>query len=260
MDVKVKNLEIRFEDLLIVDKLSFNVNKWEFLIILWPSWSWKTTILKSLAWLIDHKDNQKVYWEITILGNNIVWDKSLYFESKHKWYVGYVFQENVLLPHLNVYENICFPLKLLWYPLVEINNETSLILEKVWLTEFKHYYPHQLSWGMKKRVELARAFITKPKIIFLDEPFSSLDIAWKLKLYEQLLWLQKTYNTTMVMVTHDIIEAIFLSNHLIITSYNASASEFIIEKKSNWVKNYKTLMNDFHFEYTEIISIITNDV
>ncbi|MBK7233551.1 MAG: ATP-binding cassette domain-containing protein [Saprospiraceae bacterium] len=127
-----------------------------------------------------------------------------------------MFQEATLMPHLTVRENIELPLK------IKGSNSPQKIAElikAVGLEEYANYLPQQLSGGMKTRVALARAFVTEPELLLLDEPFSALDIGWKSDLYKRLVSL---FHTTLVIVTHDVQEAILLADEIIVLNRKGS--------------------------------------
>lgn len=126
--------------------------------------------------------------------------------------LSFMFQTPTLFPNLTVEENIRLPLQI-----KRSNTRPSInaLIETVGLSAYRHYYPRQLSGGMRTRVALARSFITKPKLLLLDEPFSALDVAWKDTLFNELRQLMQDYGTTVILVTHDISEAIELADTII---------------------------------------------
>ena len=123
------------------------------------------------------------------------------------------------MPNLNVGENIILPLKVMK---TAFTKEAEKTIKLVGLQNFKESYPSELSGGMKTRVALARSFITNPELLLLDEPFSSLDIGWKNKLYEELKQLQNINNTTILIVSHDIEEVLKIADKIILIGYDGS--------------------------------------
>jgi NitT/TauT family transport system ATP-binding protein len=127
-----------------------------------------------------------------------------------------VFQEQGLFPWMKVWENVAFGLEMQDIPIKERRPRSLESLGKFGLRGFEDRYPHELSGGMKQRVALARAFLTNPQILLMDEPFRSLDDQTKLVLQAELLRVWKTYQQTVVYVTHDIEEAVLLGDRILV--------------------------------------------
>lgn len=143
--------------------------------------------------------------------------------------IGFMFQDATLLPNLTVLENVLLPLKIKKQKNFEF---AYSLIEKVGLSKFNNYLPAQLSGGMKARVALARTFVSKPSLILLDEPFGDLDIKWRTQLYRELEMLREEFSATILMVTHDIHEALLLSNDIIVLGEEGKILEQIkIDKK-----------------------------
>jgi len=164
--IKFKNINKSFENLDVIKNMSFEVWKNDIIWILWPSWVWKSTILKLISNLEEPSS-----WELI---NN----------AKKIWYV---FQEPRLLAWKTTLENISLPLIIDWFSKKEAEKKALYYLEKMWLKGFEDYFPSQLSGWMLQRVSLARAFVLEPDILLLDEPFSALD----LRLKSVLEWILK---------------------------------------------------------------------
>jgi sulfonate transport system ATP-binding protein len=129
---------------------------------------------------------------------------------------GVIFQEHRLLPWLTVEANVAFGLKAL--PKEEIRQRVREHLELVGLSAFATAYPHQLSGGMAQRVAIARALVNKPQVLLLDEPFGALDAMTKIQMQQEVLRIWELERTTMILVTHDIDEAIFLGDEVVVMS------------------------------------------
>jgi ABC-type nitrate/sulfonate/bicarbonate transport system ATPase subunit len=161
-----------------------------------------------------------------------------------------MFQEATLMPHLTVKQNIELPLKITgFYNQQKVDN----LIKVIGLEEYSNYLPKKLSGGMKTRVALARAFVTEPELLLLDEPFSALDIAWKSKLYVELEKLKKEINTTVIVVTHDVQEALLLADQVVVMN-NHGSIETQKEVKSDYstmnrVKNISKYMNSIYETY-----------
>lgn len=186
----------------VLDNISFEINENDFVSIIGPSGCGKTTLLKLLVGLYK-SDDGFISYKNKALTNSILPSSSI------------MFQESCLLPWRNVKENIALPLEL---KKDFSENFLDKLITLVGLKEFEYFYPNQLSGGMKQRTSLARALLTRPKILLLDEPFASLDELTRDKLQEDLLNLKKMFNCTVILVTHSISEAVYFSNKIIILS------------------------------------------
>jgi NitT/TauT family transport system ATP-binding protein len=131
---------------------------------------------------------------------------------------GVVFQQHTLFPWKTVLENVAFGLKMQRIGKQERTRRAREILAQVGLSEFAEHYPHQLSGGMQQRVNLARVLINRPRVILMDEPFCSLDAQTRLQMQQMLLRLWHEFQMTVVFVTHDVDEAVFLSDRVVVLS------------------------------------------
>jgi NitT/TauT family transport system ATP-binding protein len=129
---------------------------------------------------------------------------------------GVVFQQHTLFPWKNVLENVAFGLKMQRIPRAERLATAREVLSHVGLSEFAEHYPHQLSGGMQQRVNLARVLVNRPRVILMDEPFCSLDAQTRLQMQQMLLKLWHELHMTVVFVTHDVDEAVFLSDRVVV--------------------------------------------
>ena len=188
-----------FGDLVVIDDLTLSVEAGEFLAILGPSGCGKSTLLRVIARL-NEPDSGTL--EVT--------------PSDAKFKTAYVFQEAHLLPWLTVLENAALPLDLTGVDKAERLARASRVLAEVGLTEAESRYPAQLSGGMRMRVSLARALVTEPSLLLLDEPFAALDEITRFRLDVRLrdLWIER--GMTVVFVTHSITEATFLANRAVV--------------------------------------------
>jgi len=131
---------------------------------------------------------------------------------------GVVFQQHTLFPWKTVLENVAFGLKMQRIGKAERTQTAREILAHVGLSEFAQHYPHQLSGGMQQRVNLARVLVNRPRVILMDEPFCSLDAQTRLQMQQMLLRLWHEFHMTVVFVTHDVDEAVFLSDRVVVLS------------------------------------------
>lgn len=183
-----------------LDGISCVVEKGEIVSIVGTSGCGKSTLLRIIAGL-----------EAPTLGTISI--NHYPITSPHPE-VGIIFQEPRLMPWLSVCENVQFGLE--GFPKAEKAQLTQVILERVGLADFAHALPRQLSGGMSQRVAIARALITKPSILLLDEPFSALDAFIRIKLQDHLLDVWQYDRPTLILVTHDIEEALVLSDQVIV--------------------------------------------
>ena len=130
--------------------------------------------------------------------------------------VSYIFQEYSTMPWLTVEENVAFGLRIKKKPEAEIKESVDEVIEMVGLQKFRNYYPSQLSASMLQRVVIARAFATKPDILLMDEPYGQLDIELRFKLEDELIGLWKKLGTTIIFITHNIEEAVYISEDILI--------------------------------------------
>lgn len=201
--VSLKNLGKRFNEVVAVDQVTLEVYTGEFLTLLGPSGSGKTTTLMMIAG-----------FEFPTEGEIFVEGKDILDVPPSKRNIGMVFQNYALFPHMTVYENIAFPLKMRRFTRTEISKRVEAALEKVKLPGFERRYPKQLSGGQQQRIALARALVFDPPLLLMDEPLGALDK--KLREYMQLeiKSLQRDLKITTIYVTHDQGEALTMSNRI----------------------------------------------
>ena len=200
--VEVKNLTKKFGDLLVLDKISFDVEDGEFLCIVGPTGCGKTTFLNSLTKIYDINEGS-----IQIDGEDV---------DLRKHSLAYIMQEYSTMSWLNVRQNVAFGLEIKKLRKQEIAKKTEAALEMVGLTKFADYYPNQLSASMMQRVAIARAFAVEPDLLLMDEPYGQLDLELRFKLEDELLNLWRKLGTTVIFITHNIEEAVYLSERILV--------------------------------------------
>jgi ABC-type nitrate/sulfonate/bicarbonate transport system ATPase subunit len=190
----------------VLSDITLSLPKGETLAIVGASGCGKSTLLRIISGILPNAKSNYLQGEISVGG--LTPD-----QYRQLGKLTFMFQEATLLPHLTVKQNIELPVKI-----KRDSNEEKVnnLIKAVGLEEYSGYLPKQLSGGMRTRVALARSFSTNPELLLLDEPFSALDIAWKSKLYVELEKLREETNTTVVMVTHDVQEALLLADHVIV--------------------------------------------
>lgn len=187
--------------------VSFKVMEGETVVIVGPSGCGKTTLLRIFAHLIKPTKGK-------IISQHGISPNSVNSEF------GFVFQEPTLMPWRTVIENIILPLEIIGRDKNEIRERAEKLLNLLGLSNFREYYPDELSGGMSQRVAIARALISDPAVLLMDEPFSALDEIMRQKLDFELLNLKRKTNKTIIFVTHSISEAVILADKIIILGLN----------------------------------------
>lgn len=213
--VKVTNLTKCFGELKVLDNVSFEVKKGDFLCIVGPTGCGKTTFLNSLTKLYDITSG-----DILVNGEPV---------SLKKHNLAYIFQEYSTMHWLTVEENIRFGLEIKGFSREEINKRVEDVTKLVGLEQFRSYYPKQLSASMLQRVVIARAFAVEPELLLMDEPYGQLDIELRFRLEDELVNLWKKTGTTVIFITHNIEEAVYLGERiLVLTNKPTGIKEEII--------------------------------
>ena len=236
---KVENDEITNA----ISNINFSVNNNEFISLVGPSGCGKSTILRIISGLL-RPTTGKVY----------VNDEEIVKPIEK---IAFVFQKPTLFPWLTVKNNIAFGLKIKNESKEIINQKVDKMIDMINLNDFKDDYPAQLSGGMQQRVAIARALINEPEILLLDEPLSALDAFTRMKMQEEILSIWKQKKQLVIMVTHDIEEAVFMSTKV-----------FVIDKKPGTIKkeinidipfdnNYRDRSGDIFTKYrNDILELV----
>ena len=203
--IEIKNISKSFGEKCILNDVSISVKKGEFLTLLGPSGCGKTTLLRMLAGF-GHPDSG----EILINGIDIT------DVPPHERPVNTVFQRYALFPHLDVYENIAFGLKLQKVPEDEIDKKVRRVLKMVSMTDYEDRDVDSLSGGQQQRVAIARAIVNEPKVLLLDEPLSALDLKMRKDMQIELKEMHRKLGITFIYVTHDQEEALTLSDTIVV--------------------------------------------
>ena len=202
--VVVKNLTKRFGELLVLDDISFSVGEGEFLCIVGPTGCGKTTFLNCLSKLIP-----------TTQGNIFI-DDAVADPRKH--HISFVFQEPTAMPWRTVADNIAFGMELKRFPKDKLQERLKYILGLVGLSDTANLYPNQISASMVQRITVARAFVVDPDLLLMDEPYGQLDIKLRYYLEDELIKLWQTLKSTVIFVTHNIEEAVYLAERILVLS------------------------------------------
>lgn len=213
--VRVEHLVKRFDDLLVLNDLNFTVDEGEFLCIVGPTGCGKTTFLNSLTRLYEPTSG-----EIYVDGIPV---------NPKVQNISYIFQEYSAFPWLTVEQNVRYGLKIKRFPKQEADKNVEEMLDIVGLAKFRDYYPSQLSTSMLQRVAIARAFATKPELLLMDEPYGQLDIDLRFKLEDELIKLWQHTGTTVLFITHNIEEAVYLSQKLMVLTNKPTSVKTVID-------------------------------
>ena len=202
--VQVKNLTKKFGDLLVLDKISFDIKRGEFVCIVGPTGCGKTTFFNLLAKLAEPTSGE------------ILIDGEPADPQKHN--LSFVFQEPTAFPWLTVEQNIRFGLETKKCPTHEIKNKAEFMMDLLGLTKYRNHYPHELSTSMEQRIVIGRSFALRPDLLLMDEPYGQMDIKLRYFLEDEVLKLWKTTKSTVLFITHNIEEAVYLADRCLILS------------------------------------------
>jgi NitT/TauT family transport system ATP-binding protein len=204
--------------------LDLAIGAGEFVSLLGPSGCGKSTALRLIARLSQPTSGQ------------------VQLADAAKRSIGFVFQEPTLMPWATVWDNVYLPLRLQRRPRSEVTSRIDEVLASVGLADFMHVYPRELSGGMKMRVSLARALVTDPDILLMDEPFAALDEITRFRLNNDLLELWRRSRRTIVFVTHSVFESVYLSQRVVVMTPRPGrvAEEFLIETAEPRGEEFRT--------------------
>ena len=221
MAIEVKNINKSFEgkkkdELSVLEDINLTINDGELVCLLGPSGCGKTTLLRLIAGL-----DQPTSGEIVANGEVV---------KKPSGDRAVIFQQYSLFPWLTVLQNVTFGLEMTTKNSKEENIAAAeRYLKSVGLIDFKDSYPHELSGGMKQRVAIIRSLLNHSPILLMDEPFSALDMQNRHKLQEQLIGVWKRFENTIVFVTHDVDEAVFLADKIVILDKNPGRIAYVVD-------------------------------
>ncbi len=238
-----KKFTVEKQTLEVLRDINLEIKKGEFITIVGHSGCGKSTLLKIMCGLLDYEEGN-----VERNGHPVVGPGPM---------CGMVFQDHRLLPWLKLKDNVGFGLGDL--PREEREKKVKDHLELVGLSDFANSYPGQLSGGMSQRAAIARGLANNPTILLLDEPFGALDALTRIQMQQEILKIQQKEGTTMVMVTHDIDEAVYLGDRVVVLSARPGEIKEIIQtdpvesrrRQSKLFAEYKNKIYDYFFEDTE---------
>lgn len=224
------------EDRIVLDNINLKIKNGEFVSLLGPSGCGKTTLLRTIADLQSPTSGS-----IEVMGMS-----AKQARLSHKY--GMVFQSPALLEWRTVAENIALPLEMLKFKKKDIKKKALELIELVDLMGYENSYPSELSGGMQQRVGIARALVTNPEILLMDEPFSALDEFTKERLHSDLLRIWRKTGKTIIFVTHNISEAVYLSDRICVLSENPARLAAVKVIDLPRPRNYALLKEEKYFE------------
>jgi len=220
-------------DITALDGIDFSIDSQEFVSIVGPSGCGKSTLLRCIGGLIPPSDG-----EIRIGGDVVT-------EPDPR--IGYVFQKAVLLPWRTVEDNVLLPFEIDGKPTDADRAAAHEVLAMVGLADYRGHRPGELSGGMQQRVSVARALVTKPSILLMDEPFGALDAQTRDTMNVELLRIWEESHTTIVFVTHDIGEAVFLSDRVLVMSARPGRVHDVIDVDIERPRSFEKVEGDEKF-------------
>lgn len=217
--MRVEDISMRFSTpdgvLTAVDDVSFTVKPGEFLSVIGPSGCGKSTLFNIIGGLLGGYDGK-----VSVAGETI---------SGPHASIGMVFQEESTFPWRSVVDNVAFPLELSGMPKAQRVERARHFIKLVGLDGFENRYPSELSGGMRQRVSMARTLAFEPKILLMDEPFAALDEQTRLLLGDKVLQIQQTLKQTTLLITHNITEAVQLSDRILVMTYRPGKIKRIVD-------------------------------
>jgi len=203
--------------LLAVERVSFGVKPGEFLSVIGPSGCGKSTLFNVIGGLTGGYEGS-----VTVAGETV--------NGPHPA-IGMIFQEESTFPWRTVLENVCFPLELVNMPKAQRHEKARHFISLVGLDGFEQRYPAELSGGMRQRVAMARTLVSEPRILLMDEPFAALDEQTRLLLGDKVLQIQQQLKQTTLLITHNITEAVQLSDRILVMTYRPGRVKRIVDIK-----------------------------
>ena len=216
--VELKNISVAFDGEQVLDGLDLEIKDKEFITLLGPSGCGKTTTLRLIAGFLE-PDGGEILFE----------GKKINGVPAYKRQVNTIFQRYALFPHLNVYENIAFGLRVKKRPEKEIKEKVAEMLRLVNLTGLEKRHIDTLSGGQQQRVAIARAIANHPKVLLLDEPLAALDLKLRKDMQKELKKIQQQLGITFVFVTHDQEEALTMSDRVVVLSARPAVVKTVLD-------------------------------
>jgi NitT/TauT family transport system ATP-binding protein len=243
----VENIVKRFETqdgvLTAVDDVSFNVAPGEFLAVIGPSGCGKSTLFNIIGGLLEGYDGRVRVGGDTVRGPHAS--------------IGMIFQEESAFPWRTVIDNVAFPLEIAGMAKAERLERARHFVDLVGLSGFERRYPSELSGGMRQRVSMARTLSSEPKILLMDEPFAALDEQTRLLLGDKVLQIQQDLQQTTLLITHNLTEAVQLSDRIVVMTYRPGKVKRVVEIKLPRPRSSEIVGSD---DFGRYVAQIWNDL
>ncbi len=241
--ITLNNITKNYGDVQIIRNFSDRFNDREFITLLGPSGCGKTTMLRMIAGF-----EKPTTGEIKI--DDVVVSSADKFVPPNLRNIGMVFQSYAVWPHMNVFDNVAYPLKIKRVPRSEITERVMNILEAVHLSPYVKRMPSELSGGQQQRIALGRALVSNPRVLLLDEPLSNLDAKLRESMRFEIKEVQKRFGITVVYVTHDQTEAMAMSDRVIVFNHGA------VQQADTPMNIYRKPANQFVADFVGKINFI----
>lgn len=248
-EVKIVSVTKQFGEVKAVNNFNATIADGEFVSILGPSGCGKTTMLRMIAGF-----EKASVGEIHIGDKLVSSSKNSTFIPPEKRNIGMVFQSYAVWPHMSVFDNVAYPLKIKKYAKEDIAKRTTEALELVHLENYAKRFPNQLSGGQQQRVALARALVGEPRLLLLDEPLSNLDAKLRESMRFEIKELQKKLNITVIYVTHDQAEAMAMSDRIIVMNQG------VIQQVDRPIKIYENPTNQVVADFIGLVNFVEAEV
>jgi len=245
--ITIKNLTKAFGDVVVLKEFSEEFKNGEFITLLGPSGCGKTTMLRIIAGF------EKPTTGEVLIDNKVVSSADV-FVPPEKREIGMVFQSYAVWPHMNVFDNVAYPLKIQKLPKDEIKKKVEAILEIVHLSQYADRMPNQLSGGQQQRVALGRAPVAEPKLLLLDEPLSNLDAKLRESMRYEIKEIQRRLGITVVYVTHDQVEAMTMSDRVFVINRG------VIQQIGSPIEIYRHPANQFVADFVGKVNFLRGTV
>jgi iron(III) transport system ATP-binding protein len=244
-EIRVQNLVKQFGEQRALDDVSFTVEDGELFTLLGPSGCGKSTTLMSIAGF-QHPEEGRI-----AVADDTFFDASRKVAvAAEQRNLGIVFQSYAVWPHMTVFDNLAFPLKVRRLKRRDIRTRVREVLELVEMVDYETRYPHQLSGGQQQRVALARALVYSPSVLLLDEPFSNLDAKLRERARAWVKELQQTLRLTTIFVTHDQDEALSMSDRVLVMNHG------VVQQIGTPEEVYRRPTNRFVAEFVGRVNLI----
>ena len=243
VDDIVKRFETPDGVLTAVDHVSFTVKPGEFLAVIGPSGCGKTTLFNIMGGLLGDYEGR-----VSVGGETV--------KGPHPS-IGMIFQEESTFPWRSVIDNVAFPLEIAGMPKAERLEKARHFVNLVGLDGFERRYPAELSGGMRQRVSMARTLASEPKILLMDEPFASLDEQTRLLLGDKVLEIQQDLKQTTLLITHNLTEAVQLSDRILVMTYRPGKVKRIVDIKLPRPRTSEIVSSD---DFGHYVAQIWNDL